>query len=228
MISEKQPYNILFVEDEQEIRDNYTKYLKRHFLNVYEAVDGEDGFIKYKDLKPEIMIVDINLPKLTGLELLQKIRENDQSTKVIMLTAYSDTKYLLKASELKLVKYLVKPITRSELKEALDIAVEEFSKFDVISKKTIKLTDEFIWEYDHQELYYNGVSIPLTNKEKQILSLLFSKPNKVFTYDDIIMDVWDDYEHDKVNALKTIVKNIRKKLPKNTIKNVFAVGYKFE
>ena len=139
MINKVQPYNVLFIEDEKDIRDNYIKYLKRHFLNVYEAVDGEDGYSVYKDKKPEIIIVDINLPKLNGLDLVKKVRQEDQTVKVIILTAYSDTKYLLDASELKLVKYLVKPITRSELKSALDIAVEEFSIFDVVSKKTINL-----------------------------------------------------------------------------------------
>jgi two-component system, OmpR family, response regulator VanR len=227
MSIEKQPYKILFIEDEKEIRDNYTKYLKRHFLNVFEAVDGEDGFTKYKKIKPDIMIVDINMPKITGLELLKKIRESDQTTKVIMLTAYSDTKFLLEASELKLVKYLVKPISRDDLKEALDIAIDEFSKFDVVSKKAINLTDGFKWDCIFEELSCNGNVISLTNKERQITSLLLSNPNRVYSYDDIIVEVWNDLEYDKLDALKTIVKNIRKKLPKDTIKNVFGIGYKF-
>lgn len=227
MSIEKHPYKILFIEDEKEIRENYTKYLKRHFANVYEAVDGEDGLVKYKNIKPDIMIVDINLPKLTGLELLKKIRENDQSTKVIMLTAHSDTKFLLEATELKLIKYLVKPISRDELKEALDIAIDEFTKFDILPKKTINFMEGFIWDCVSQELFGNGNIVPLTNKEKSIVSLLLSNPNRVYSYDEIIMEVWDDYEGDKIDALKTIVKNIRKKLPKNTIKNVFGVGYKF-
>lgn len=227
MINKVQPYNILFIEDEKDIRDNYTKYLRRHFLNVYEAVDGEDGYGVYKDKKPEIMIVDINLPKLNGLDLVKKIREEDQSVKVIMLTAYSDTKYLLDASELKLVKYLVKPITRRELKSALDVAVEEFSMFDVVSKKTINLKDGYAWDYEMKKVLLNGLEISFTNKEQQIVTLLLSNPNYVFTYDEIIIEVWSSFEDDKLDPLKTLIKNIRKKLPKDTIKNVFGVGYKF-
>ena len=156
MDNKKQPYNILFVEDEKEIRDNYTRYLKRHFLNVYEAVDGEDGYQIYKDKKPEIMILDINLPKMNGLELLRKIRRTNQSIKVIMLTAYSDTKYLMDAVELKLVKYLVKPITRDDLKSALDIAVEEFTQFDVVSKITVSLKDDYFWDCENQRVFQIG------------------------------------------------------------------------
>jgi len=226
-MSKKKSYSLLFVEDEKEIRDNYTRYLKRHFLHVYEAFDGEDGYKMYKEKKPEIMIIDINLPKLNGLDLLRKIRENDQSIKVIMLTAYADTKYLLDAIELKLVKYLIKPITRSELKDALELAVEEFSKFDVISKEMLILADGFAWDYKNEILSRNGLEVSITSKEKQIVSLLLSNPNNVFTYDDIIIEVWDDFRESKQEALKTIVKNIRKKLPKDTIKNVFGVGYKF-
>ncbi len=220
-------YNILFIEDEKEIRDNYIKYLKRHFKNVYEAIDGEDGYSQYKDKKPEIMIVDINLPKLNGLELLKKIRENDQTTKVIMLTAYSDKKYLLDATELKLVKYLVKPISRNELKDALDLAVQEYLKFDIVSKKILNLEDNFVWNYTNEIMSQNGVEVLFTHKEREIISLLLSTPNKIFTYDDIIVKVWNSFEDNKLDSLKTIIKNIRKKIEKNKVKNVFGLGYKF-
>ena len=226
MDSKQQPYSILFIEDEKEIRDNYTRYLKRHFMNVYEAIDGEEGYEIYKNKKPEIMILDINLPKINGLELLRKIRLTDQSVKVIMLTAYSDTKYLLDAVELKLVKYLVKPITRKDLKLALDIAVKEFSSFNVVQKKIITLKSGYNWDCEQEVFFNQGVEISLTNKEKKIVTLLFSKPGQVFTYDDIIAEVWDSIEGDKLDPLKTLIKNIRKKLPKDTINNVFGVGYK--
>ena len=226
MSEECKPYSILFIEDEKDIRDNYTKYLRRHFADVYEAVDGKEGYNIYKDKKPDIMIVDINLPKLNGLDLIKKIRENDQRTKVIMLTAYSNTKYLLEAVELKLVKYLVKPIARDELREALDLAISEFAKFDITSKKTINLKDGFIWDSTYGEMYHNGVEVVFTKKEKQILNLLLSDPNIVHTYEDIITEVWQNYEYDKLDPLKTLIKNIRKKLPKDTIKNIFGVGYK--
>jgi DNA-binding response OmpR family regulator len=227
MDDKKYSYSVLFVEDEKEIRDNYSRYLKRHFLNVYEAVDGEDGYKIYKEKKPEIMIIDINLPKLNGIELLKRIRQTDQITKAIMLTAYSDMKFLLDAIELKLVKYLIKPITRSELKDALDLAISEFSKFDIVSKNILNLADGFIWDYKNEELSCKGQNISITNKEKQIISLLLNNPNNIFTYDDIIDELWGGFGDNKQEALKTIIKNSRKKLPKDTIKNVFGIGYKY-
>ncbi|MFT5659976.1 MAG: two-component system response regulator VanR [Sulfurimonas sp.] len=226
-MNDKHPYTILFVEDEKEIRDNYMKYLQRHFLNVFEAVDGEDGYRVYKEKKPHIMIVDINLPKLNGLDLVRRIREHDQGVKIIMLTAYSDVKYLLEAAELKLIKYLVKPISRGELTQSLDLALGEFTQFEIIQKQVIQLQEGYSWETVSQSMLNDVGEVYLTNKEKKIVALLISNPNNVFTYDDIICETWDDYSQDKVDPLKTMIKNIRKKLPKNVIKNVFGVGYKF-
>jgi len=226
----KEAYSILYIEDEKDIRANYVNYLDRHFETVFEAADGEEGYEKYVKNKPDIMIVDINLPKLNGLDLVRRIREEDHSIKVIMLTAHSETKYLLEATELKLTKYLVKPVNRSELKDALNLVIDELSSFETTSKKTVILTDGFYWDIQREELLNNNLPAVLTNKERSILALLFSSINTTFRYDDIIINVWyeDDYDRDKLDALKTIIKNLRKKLPNDTIKNVFGIGYKIE
>ncbi|MCK9491470.1 MAG: response regulator transcription factor [Sulfurimonas sp.] len=223
----KNAYTILFVEDEKEIRQNYVIYLKKYFMDVYEAADGVMAYEIYKSKKPDIMIVDINLPKLNGIEFLKKVRELDHTTKAIMLTAHADVNYLLEATSLKLTKYLIKPISRNDLKEALNLAITELDKYEVSSKKILFLKDGYSWNYKTQELK-GQYSIALTDKERQLLQLFFSNVNIIYSYDDIIITIWNDYEGDKISALKTIIKNLRKKLPKDTIKNIFGVGYKIE
>lgn len=223
---EKNAYDILFVEDEKAIRDNYVRYLKRYFLNVYEAQNGEEAYKIYKEKKPHILIVDINIPILNGIELLKRIRQNDHTTKAVILSAHSETNHLLEAAELKLTKYLIKPISREELKNALSLVLKELLRFDVQPKKIFKIREDFYWDFESKELFSSNSAVMLTNKERKILSLLFSNINKTFTYDDIIIKVWYTYEEDKLDALKTIIKNLRKKLPKDTIKNVYGVGYK--
>jgi len=224
----QQDFDILFVEDEKAIRNNYTRYLKRYFTNVYEAQDGEEAYAIYKEKKPQILIVDLNIPKLNGLELLTKIREHDHSVKAIMLTAHTEAKYLLEAASLKLTKYLVKPVNRSALKSALDLAILELSNFEVTSKNILALKEGYTWDYSNQELFYEGTSLLLTNKERKILTLLLSNLNKILSYEDIIIEVWYESEDGKIDALKTIIKNLRKKLPNNTISNIFGIGYKVE
>lgn len=229
MMSESiKKFDILFVEDEKAIRENYVRYLKRYFTNVYEAQDGEMAYKVYREKKPQILIVDLNIPKLNGLELLTKIRENDQSVRAIMLTAHTEAKYLLEATSLKLTKYLVKPVNRTALKNALDLAISELSSFEVISKNVFILKDGFSWNYNLEELLNNNESVLLTNKERKLLSLFFNNINRILSYDEIITDVWYDFEEEKIDALKTIIKNLRKKLPKDTIKNIFGTGYKVE
>ena len=226
MIKDKYPYTILFIEDEKEIRDNYVHYLKLLFSEVYEAADGEEAYKIYREKKPHIMIIDINLPILNGTDLLRKIREKDHTTKAIMLTAHSDAKYLLEVADLKLTKYLIKPINREELHIAINLAIEELSKFEVSSKKIIALNNNWIWNCELNELRYNTELVHLTNKETKVLALFLKNSGKTFTPDDIIFNVWDDYDEGNLDALRTMIKNLRRKLPKDTIKNVFGIGYK--
>ncbi len=219
------PYKILFVEDEKVTRENYVMYLKMHFQEVYEAEDGEKAYELYKEKHPDIMIIDINIPKLNGLELLKKIREKDQTTKAIMLTAHTDKVFLMDALSLKLTKYLVKPVDRKTLQEALDSTIYELTNYEITPLKKIDLKDNFCWNLETMELSQFNVLVELTSNERKFLSLLFSKQNKTFTYDEIFEYFWEE-ENFNINSLKNMVKRLRKKLPEDSILNQFNEGYK--
>jgi DNA-binding response OmpR family regulator len=226
MQKEENVYDLLFVEDEKAIRDNYVSYLKKHFNNVYEAEDGEQAYTLYKEKKPHLMIVDINIPKMNGLELVKKIREDDRTTKIIILTAHTDTEYLLSATELMLTKYLVKPITRATLKEALSTALDELVNFNIHSNTIMHLKENYTYSLENGELLHDGKLRELTNLETKMLKMFFSNLNVILSYDEIIYELWDSYDENKINSIKTIIKQLRQKLPKNSINNVFGVGYK--
>ena len=221
----KYPYSLLFIEDEDATRKNYVNYLCKYFQNVYEARDGIEAYSLYLKYKPQILIVDINIPKMNGLELLEKIREKDHSTKSIILTAHTTTDFLLQATALKLTKYLVKPVTRAEIKEALDLAILELNRFDIISKKNYHLKENFVWDYTQQKLFKNHIEVNLTLQESQILNLLFNNINIKLSYDTIIIEIWANFEVEKVTLVKTIIKNLRRKLPEKTIENIYGFGY---
>ncbi len=228
MKESKYPYSVLFIEDEEAIRNNYTSYLKEYFEKVYEAEDGLIAYEIYKTKKPQILIIDVHIPHINGIKLLQKIRETDHTTKAIILTAYADTNYLLQAAELKLTKYLVKPISRQELKEALALVVNELSDFKVSSNKVVHLLNNYVWDYTKKEISNNGNYIELTNLERRIMVLFFDNINIVLPLDSIIYEVWGDSLRGNHASLKTLIKNLRKKMPLDIIKNVFGVGYKLE
>lgn len=220
------PYKILFVEDEEATRNNYVTYLKMFFDDVFEAQDGEEAYKIYQEKKPDIMIIDINLPKLNGLELFRKIREKDYKTKAIMLTAHTDTSFLLEAIPLNLTKYLVKPVSRKDLKEALELSIKELENYNIVTIKKIDLPQNFSWDIELKELKHHNDSVELTSKERTLLSLLFSHKNRVFTYNEIFEHVWEYDETMSLNSLKNMIKRLRKKLPEDTIINVFNEGYK--
>ncbi len=221
-------YDLLYVEDENEVRRDYAQYLERFFTHVYEASNAKDALKIYKDKKPSILIIDINLGGMSGIELLQEIRKNDHTTKAIMLTANSDVNTLLSASELKLTKYLIKPVSRSELKEALSLAIKEIQNFTTLANKIIVLKDSFYWDTQNSKLFQHDKEKILTKQEIKLLSYLLSDIKRTFSVDDIVFELWYDSEKPKDNALKTLIKGLRKKLPQGTIKNVFGVGYKIE
>ncbi|MCG3706693.1 response regulator transcription factor [Aliarcobacter butzleri] len=226
MIEQMYPYKILFVEDENAIRENYITYLKMFFNEVHEASDGEEAYKFYELHKPDILIVDINIPKMNGLELLKKIRQNDMTTKAIIMTAHSDNSFLFEAVTLKLTKYLVKPVNRKDLKDALELVIDELLNFDIQSIQKIELPENYSWDLTIKELKHYNKIVDLTNKEKLFLDLLLSKKNKVFSYDDIFEYVWNFEDEINLNGLKNLVKRLRKKVPENLILNVFNEGYK--
>lgn len=226
MNSDKYGYTVLFIEDEVELRKNYVMYLEMMFEAVYEASDGEEGYRVYKEKKPDILIIDINIPKLNGLDLLKKIRKDDHRTKAIVLTAHRDKDFLLKATSLKLTEYLVKPISRSALQEALDRVMEELKNFTTIAIKNQILSDGYMWSYTKEELSCNGKIVNLTKKEQMVFKLFMDNANSVLSADTILYSAWDDNLDCSISTLKTLLKNLRRKLPNDLIKNVHGVGYK--
>lgn len=225
MQSEKSTYSILYIEDEFAIRKNYVTYLNRYYSKVFDSSSAEEGYLIYKNEKPDIMIVDINLKAMSGLELIRKIRNDDLQTKIIVLTANSSSDFLLEASDLKLTKYLIKPISRQSLTDSLEIAKREIQKFDISSTDLIYLSDNYHWSKKINELYHNDMIVKLTKKERSILTLLFDNINLKLSYKVILEEVWDDYEYTKIDSLKTAMKQIRRKLPEDMIQNIYGFGY---
>lgn len=218
---------LLFVEDEKELREIMLDILSLEVKDIIVAKDGEEAYKLYQEKKPDIILSDINMPKISGLELAKKIREHDRSTKIIMLTAHSEVNYLLEATELNLTKYLIKPIKGTSLFETLQYAVDEINNFTIVNKTKLLLEDGFSWDFNEKVLFKATNEVHITPKERDILNLIFSKPNITITYEMLMDEVWDNYDNYSIDTIKTMIKNIRKKLPKDIIKNVYGTGFKY-
>ncbi len=216
-LEELKDMSILCVEDEEGIRQNIVKTLEFYFNNVYEASDGIEGFELYEYYRPKIVLTDIQMKNSDGIELVKKIRENDPKTIVIMLTAHSNEEYLLELINLNISHFILKPLNTKKLNEA-------FSKILTKQDNQILLNEDLILDLKKRELIYKEEIIFLRKREKDFLSLLFSKKGSILTYEEIEFEIWQDKEMTN-HALKSLVKEIRNKLPINVIKNVPQEGY---
>mgnify|MGYP006355043069 FL=1 len=219
-------YRILIVEDEPISLEMLSKTLKEDY-NVLTADNGKKGFELYKKFNPHIIISDLNMPIMNGIELIQKIRELDQNSKIIITTFKDDVQTLLQATELKLFKYLIKPIDFTALKNIIEESIEELNRFNTVELNIINISPTLIWKTSEFELFSNNQIVKLTPKEKKVLNLFLQKPNQVFTYNEIIYEVWEkNNEAGDRKTLKTMITGLRKKIKDVEINNVYGYGYK--
>jgi len=217
-------YRILYAEDESIIRINIAQQLEAFFQNVIVAKDGEEALSLFKQKRPNVVMLDINMPKMDGLEVARYIRMIDQNIPIIMLTAYTESTLLLDAIDLHITKYLVKPVSKAKLKEAL---LEVSKKVKESTILHVILAENCHWHKEEKNLYYNGMKIELTLKEKSLLSLLIQKHKQNTSLEEIIAHVWEDKYMEEVSTdtVKKLVSNLRKKLPEKCLKSVYGSGY---
>ncbi|MFT5661428.1 MAG: DNA-binding response OmpR family regulator [Sulfurimonas sp.] len=220
-------YSILYAEDDDDMRINYTNYLSTLFNEAHQASDGLEALATYEKYLPDILLLDISMPGIDGLELAKKIRERDEYVKIIILTAHGEQEKLLNAVKLNLVDYLLKPVKRADFLETLHIAVKSIKNNDKV-KKPIRINQDTLWYQDRLELYANNKIVHLTIKEKVLLSLLISD-NSNFHSIEMIIDYF--YSHDSEFemtpiAIRGIIKRLKAKLPHSSLINDFGVGYK--
>lgn len=190
-------YTLLFVEDEQGIRENLQEYFSLMFQEVFVACDGVEALEIFHEESIDLVITDLKMPNMTGIELVKEIRKEDQITDIIIASAHTDVEFLLSSIPLGLVDYVVKPLTEEKIMTVL----EKFA-----NTKTIALDEK-----------------DFSTKELKFLEV-FGNQNRVITYDEIEQHIWGD-KFMSQNALRVFIKNLRKKLPEDTIKNVSNQGY---
>jgi DNA-binding response OmpR family regulator len=218
LLAELSHTSVLYVEDEPGLRRNVGEMLGLLFGEVYLAENGIQALSLFQAQRPDLVITDLQMPQMGGMELVRTLRERGNETPIIILSAYTDTTDMLEAIELSLVRYIVKPITETKLADALEKFMLGRRK-----KETIRLQEGWGIDFiNHHILSPDGVLV-LTKKESALLKLLLTKKSLV-TYEEIEARVWEG-EYMSLNALRLLVKNLRKKLPKEMVKNIQGVGY---
>jgi DNA-binding response OmpR family regulator len=222
MIDLLKNFVILYVEDDEMVRKNAVEYLSRISKKVLEAKDGKEAVKIWKNEKPDIIITDISMPKLNGLDMASYIRSQDKKVQIIVATAHSDTDYLMQAVELQLVKYIIKPITKEKLLDALEKSmdlIEDKSKFN------LKLSENTFYNGYEKIILEDNKQVKLTKNETLFLDLLAHHHTRVVTYDEIENAIWP-IEGMSQDAIRSLVRGIRKKIPEGCVENISGSGYK--
>lgn len=223
----KKDYCIVYAEDDEKIRSGYLNFLDMEFAKVYGASNGKEALELYHDVKPDIMILDINMPIMDGLQVAKHIRKEDDKVKLLMLTAYSDKNKLLQAIELNLYKYLIKPVSTFEFRDVLFEIVKDIEK-NVDDYLTID--KEFKWNKNKKILYRNEEEMYLTKKEMLLLDLFCSNPNTTYSNEDILNLVWEDEINVEysTNKVRSLFSKLKTKIGANLFTSIYGVGYRLK
>ena len=214
---------ILVVEDDKVIREGICEYLSEFGYEMYEAEDGRKALDIFKDKDINLIILDIQIPLLNGLEVLKEVRK-ESKIPILMLTAFSDEEYKISAFSSLADGYIEKPFSLPVLKVRIDSLIKRYYKevekfiykdLEVnFSSYTAKSKDEFI---------------DVNAKELEILKYLLENEGHVLTRNQIIDNVWketEDIPFDRV--IDVYIKELRKKLKLDCIITIRNVGYKLE
>jgi two-component system alkaline phosphatase synthesis response regulator PhoP len=225
---ESDNFKILLVDDEKDILEFLGYNLKKEGFKVFTARNGRDGIAIALEEKPHLIILDVMMPLMDGIETCNEIREIPElaSTIVVFLTARGEDYSQIAGFEAGADDYITKPVKPrvlvSRIKALLRRYKEPESSPDVIELK------EFTINREKYLVIKDGQEISLPKKEFELLLLLASRPNKVFSREEIFAKVWGN---DVIVGDRTIdvhIRKIREKLGLTSIKTIKGVGYKFE
>ncbi|MDD5863700.1 MAG: response regulator transcription factor [Clostridiales bacterium] len=220
---------VLIVEDEANIAELVNLYLKKEGYETMVAGDGGKALELYRSFRPDLVLLDIMLPVMDGWAVCSKIRETDK-TPIIMLTAKGETIDKVAGLEMGADDYIVKPF---EMKELLARVHAVLRRLGDEEERTRRLTfDGLVINLDSYELEVRGKRVDTPPKELELLFHLASSPNRVFTRNQLLDEVWGfDYFGDS-RTVDVHIKRLREKLEgvsdQWSLKTVWGVGYKFE
>ena len=224
------PRKVLIVEDDGNIAELLHLYLEKEGFETQVAPDGGKGVELFRSFHPDLVLLDIMLPVMDGWSVLKKIRETDK-TPVIMLTAKGELNDKVQGLEGGADDYITKPFEMKEVLARIHAVLRRYGAENGESEKKLSF-DKLVINLDSYELVVDGRRIDTPPKELELLYHLAASPNRVFTRNQLLDEVWGfDYFGDS-RTVDVHIKRLREKLEgvsdQWSLKTVWGVGYKFE
>ena len=223
---------ILIIEDDNNIADLLRLYLEKEGYEAVIASDGLQGVELFRRLHPELILLDVMLPGMDGWGVCRTVR-NESKTPIIMLTAKSETEDKVNGLELGADDYITKPFEMKEVLARIEAVLRRAGEGENGKEKPRRLVfDKLVIDLDSFELVVDGKRVETPPKEMELLYHLASSPNRVYTRNQLLDEVWGfDYFGDS-RTVDVHIKRLREKLEgvsdQWSLKTVWGVGYKFE
>ena len=223
--------SVLIVEDDHNIAELLQMYLEKEGYAVTVAADGGQGLTKFRAIRPDLVLLDVMMPVMDGWTVCRTIRAESQ-TPVIMLTAKSETDDKVTGLRAGADDYITKPFEMKEVLARVEAVLRRTAGASMEKKARRLVFDKLVIDMDSFELLVDGKKVDTPPKEMELLFYLASSPNRVYTRNQLLDEVWGfDYFGDS-RTVDVHVKRLREKLEgvseKWSLKTVWGVGYKFE
>jgi two-component system, OmpR family, alkaline phosphatase synthesis response regulator PhoP len=221
-------YKILLVDDEQDILDFLGYNLRKEGFDVSVASNGKDAIELAKKVHPHLVILDVMMPEMDGIETCREMREIPElkNTMIAFLTARNEDYSQIAGFDVGADDYITKPIKPRVLSSRIKALLRRLSPEEKSSDR-IDLGEIQI-DLDRFVVIKNGEEINLPKKEFKLLALLAAKPGKVFTREVILQQIWGDEVIVGDRTIDVHVRKLREKLGEDYIKTIKGIGYKFE
>ena len=220
---------ILIVDDEPDILELIEYNLKKEGYQVYLASNGADGVAMAKKVHPDLIILDIMMPKMDGIEACRIMRAIPEfkNTFMVFLTARSEEYSEIAGFNVGADDYIAKPIKPRALISRINAILRRNTSGEEISDNKVEIGDLVI-DREAYLVFQSGAKVVLAKKEFELLYLLASKPGKVYTRESILKNIWEDSVVVTNRTIDVHIRKLREKLGENYVATVKGVGYKFE
>lgn len=230
-----QNLTLLYAEDDPAFLEETSEVFEELFLHVDTAKNGQEALWKYTQHKEQtgsyydLVITDINMPKMDGITLIKKIYALAPEQSIIVISAHNESEYLLELLNMGIEYFLLKPNNYEKMLQVLYQKAQKINseQTPLTNKKTIWLGDGFLWDIDSSMLLENDKPVKLTKNETLLLRLFIKNSHKISTLDEIYTLLWSDEPHlASAETLKSIISRLRKKIPSVIIENTYGLGYR--
>jgi len=219
---------LLYAENDVDTLQDTLFLLGEYFTSTYTAQDGKSALELYDKNRPDIVLLDINLPLMDGLECARKIRQTDEETPIVIVSAYSDRDKLLNAINIGVSAYVAKPFKIKEIQETIERLIEKKA-----TKGEVLLGSDLKWSLQLKKLYYKTEQIPLTRSEISLMNILCQNRQKFFTPKELKEELFSDSKKDTdSNNVTQLISRFKKKILTTLdidiffIENIYGAGYR--